>query len=36
MEARDYQEINELLASLEIREEPINNTSNKNENDKIS
>lgn len=31
MEARDYQEINELLASLEIREESINNTSNKNE-----
>jgi ABC-type polar amino acid transport system ATPase subunit len=33
MEARDYQEINELLASLEIREESINinNKSNKNE-----
>ena len=31
MEGRDYQEINELLASLEIKEEPINNTSNKNE-----
>lgn len=33
MDARDYQEINELLASLEIREEPIKNTSNKNEKD---
>lgn len=29
MEASDYNEINELLASLKIKEEPSNNTSNK-------